>query len=303
MILTKGKNWVSSRLHREADKWVKLRKNASTWSSSSDPRLDELVKQGCTLIPGLFSTDQVKKWIDIYGLEANNISPSKNNLTIPFVNAEIIKAIVDSPLSELLDRYFVKVYGKKPITQTCPHIVVAKTDFDQDRFRPGENRIPAIWHTDYPYELSVHIPLTRIDTETTRTKYAKGSHRSFRVWPNFSDQTLTDTEVSRRFELKDCFADPGDGLVLDVTGLHRAHLKESYRAIIQLKYTAGNQMLAYDDKNFEWLYKKTLGHWKDQSQVLATLRSDRDFLKKSNLGESLSIVKSYTRLYEQITQS
>lgn len=246
--------------------------------------LKKLIHDGFYKLENNINSETIEKWKKNYFIYQENFNPKDGNIGIPFYNEDIHNLLTNSLMKDLLFEYFKIAYNRSPILQMIPHLMIAYPTINQSDFSLQNNNFPAIFHVDYPYEFTVHIPLTDINQSTSHTKYIRGTHISFKT-PNNSESYINHKDILS------CFATQGDILLLDVEGWHRADLvKSSFRAIIQIKFTTGNNLLLYsnnyklsqnnlrtiDSIKFFPLLKEKL---KDDAEFIQKLRLDLDYLK------------------------
>jgi hypothetical protein len=98
-----------------------------------------------------------------------------------------------------------------------------------------------------------------------------------------------------------CYCDTGDVLFIDVEGYHSANLvKNSFRAIIQLKFTIGNDILppVTNNKIFINHFNSYKSNFNKKLEIKNALSEDREFVKsisKSELEYGSSYVNSYLK--------
>lgn len=196
---------------------------------------------GFKIVENIISQDTHAKLSDDYFIRAQCFSSTNSNISIPVLQKDFLKSIdYDSEALGYVKEYFRAFYRAEPHLQQVPKIIVTNPDIGHEEFDEARHRIPAFYHTDYPSELTIHIPLTEINEKTPRTLYLKGSHLSAAVRPM---KKYTDCASLSSFEAVELFANPRDAIMIDVTGVHKAVLSASLRIMIQLKYTAGNDIL------------------------------------------------------------
>jgi len=168
------------------------------------------------------------------------------------------------------------MYGSLPVLQTIPSLVVTYPTISQVEHQSELDNFPAKWHTDYAGEFTVHLPLTDITASTSHTAYIRGSAKGYLPLkaPNSSTSA-----VNPFFG----YASKGDALFLDVCGLHRANIRAGLRAMIQIKYTLGNDLLYFDRKNSK--YRSNLMRLKKHTsifpQIVQTFSTQVDQLNPS----------------------
>jgi len=246
--------------------------------------LDTLLEDGFFRMANTIGMETIEQWKNDYGIKKENFEPRDGNLGFPFYNEEMHRLITNSRIKNLLFDFFSTIYGKTPVLQIIPHLVIAYPNISHQDFSPDKNNFPAAMHVDYPYEFTIHIPLTKITDLTSHTKYISGSHLFFST-PSYRNRNLQSQK------LVSCYANPGDVLFLDVDGWHRAELvKTSFRAIIQLKFSAGNNLLFF--QKTDKLVKnnqRTMDAMKTFPSLKKKLTEDRTFLQNLDVSSSKSI--------------
>tara|TARA_B100000795_G_scaffold256358_1_gene228714 strand:+ start:2321 stop:3244 length:924 start_codon:yes stop_codon:yes gene_type:complete len=237
-----------------------------------------LMSNGALLAENIVDKVTIENWIQKYKISNDNFIPCEGNISFPFYNKELHNLLFESEFLDYLNMYYDLVYGKKPVLQQMPTLVVTKPKMNQVNFLLGNHNFPATWHTDYLTEFTIHIPLVDINSETNHTKYLKGSHTNFLIPP------LGAIKVDETNNIN-CFAKAGDALFIDVDGWHRGHLeKGSFRAMIQLKYTIGNNKLTFDpnEPKLKKALERTEINTKNYDLLKNTFKEDYDFFKKEN---------------------
>ena len=176
----------------------------------------------------------------------DNLSSNDDNLGVPFFDHSFMDRFYESSAWQMFSMYGRSVYGLEPVLQIYPSLIVTKPTFKQEEFSSKNHRVPAGFHTDYPTELTVHVPLAEISIETSHTRYCARSHRSLRVR---EQRRYDSSDVVDRFEHVHLLANAGDMIAIDVTGIHRADVvRDSVRIMIQLKFTSPRYLL----KGIDW---------------------------------------------------
>jgi hypothetical protein len=162
------------------------------------------------------------------------------NVSMPFFDIAFIKRFYESDTWRLLSMYGQVVYGSEPVLQVYPSIIITKPTFSQEEFSGRKHKVPALFHTDYPTELTVHIPLTDVTSDTNHTRFCNRSHRALRVQAN---RSYSETRANQ-YDQVHLLAEAGDLIAIDVTGIHRADVvRDSLRIMIQLKFTSPRYVL------------------------------------------------------------
>tara|TARA_B100000768_G_C11280829_1_gene378504 strand:+ start:1892 stop:2824 length:933 start_codon:yes stop_codon:yes gene_type:complete len=237
-----------------------------------------LLTNGMVLAKNLISKTTINNWTDRYKIYKDSFHECEGNISFPFYNKDFHDLLFNSDFLGYLNTYYDLLYGKKPVLQTMPTLVVTKPDMNQSDFSTLNHNFPAVWHTDYITEFTIHIPLVNINNKTNHTKYLLKSHTNFLIPP------VGATKVNE-INNKNCFADVGDALFIDVDGWHRGHLeKGSFRAMIQLKYTIGNNELFFDPNNpkIKKALERTAINTKNYDYLKNIFKEDYEFFKKTN---------------------
>ena len=211
---------------------------------TSSPEMNAFFETGYNLYKNAISPSIYSKLTNEYFVNAKWFLKTNSNIAIPILQRKFLKSIdYDSQMFSYVQEYFRAFYKAEPYLQQVPKIIVTNPDIEPKDFQAEQHRIPAFFHTDYPSELTIHIPLTEINEKTPRTLYLKGSHLSKAIRPM---KKYASTGALSSFEHVELFANPRDALMIDVTGVHKAVLSPNLRIMIQLKYTAGNDILSVD---------------------------------------------------------
>jgi hypothetical protein len=247
-------------------------------SAKSNNEFSHLISNGMVVAENIIDKNIIENWISKYNIYNENFVACKGNVFFPFYNKEFHDILFNSNFLDYLNMYYYLVYGKKPVMQQMPTLVITKPDINQLDISHGKSNFPAVWHTDYLTEFTIHIPIVDINSKTNHTKYLNGSHTNFFA-PPIGAVKVNETNNTN------CFARAGDALFIDVDGWHRGHLeKGSFRAMIQLKYTIGNDQLTYNPNNIK--SKNALERTKIKTKKFNLLKKvfqkDYKFFKKVN---------------------
>ena len=241
---------------------------------SSSPEMAAFFERGYNLYKNAIPLSVYSKLTDEYFVNEKWFLDTNSNIALPILQKELLKSIdYDSPILSYVQEYFRAFYRAEPNLQQVPKIIVTNPDIESKNFDAAKHRIPAFFHTDYPSELTVHIPLTDINDKTPRTLYLRGSHVSKSVRPM---KKYVNTDHLSSFEHVELFAKSRDALIIDVTGVHKAVLSPNLRIMIQLKYTAGNDILDADI-NYEKtkaILKNANSHFKKFKVYTRKLKDD-----------------------------
>ena len=247
-------------------------------SSKQNNEFLDLISNGIVLAKNTIDKSVINNWINRYHIFNDFFIESEGNISFPFYNKEFHDLFFKSDFLGYLNTYYDLLHGKKPVLQTMPTLVITKPDMNQGDFSSSNHNFPAVWHTDYLTEFTIHIPLVDINNKTNHTKYILNSHTNFLIPPVGAIKVDEANSVN-------CFAKAGDALFIDVDGWHRGHLeKGSFRAMIQLKFTIGNNKLSFDLDNPK--IKKALERTKMKTKKYDLLKKvfqdDYEFFKKAN---------------------
>lgn len=257
-------------------------------------KFNTLVNQGVVKFTNAIDPELLIKWTSQYNLYQSEFFPAGGNITFPFYNKEMHELLKDSEFIHVVKQYFNKIYRKEAVLQIVPHIVVTYPTITHDEFNVTKNHFPASWHVDYPYEFTVHIPLTPISEETSRTEYINGTHLT-------AGRTANNRVLVDNNEVTGCLAKPGDVLCLDVEGLHRARLVEnSFRVLVQIKVTAGNDLLKYNKSSkMDSTIGRSIHNCKNYNLLKNKLIDDLNFIESLDyIDNSLDILKNNVAYYE-----
>lgn len=237
-----------------------------------------LLTNGMVLAKNLISKTTINNWVNRYHIKSDSFQECEGNISFPFYNKDFHNLLFNSDFLGYLNSYYDLIYGKKPVLQTMPALIITKPEMYQHNFSSTNHNFPAVWHTDYLSEFTIHIPLVEINSKTNHTKYLLKSHTNFLIPP------VGTTKVNE-INNTNCFADIGDTLFIDVDGWHRGHLeKGSFRAMIQLKYTIGNNELIFDPNNpkIKKALDRTEKNTKNYDFLKNVFKEDYEFFKKAN---------------------
>ena len=245
-------------------------------SEKKNQEFAHLLSNGMISAKNVVDKTTIESWVEKYNIKSENFFGCEGNISFPFYNNELHDLLCKSDFLDYLYSYYELVYGKKPVLQTMPTLVVTKPDMNQSGFSSSRHNFPAVWHTDYKTEFTIHIPLVNINGKTNHTKYLLKTHT------NFFPPPVGATKVDEINNIN-CFADIGDALFIDVDGWHRGHLeKGSFRAMIQLKYTIGNNELIFDpnDSKVKKALERTAVNTKSYGSLKNIIKNDYEFFKK-----------------------
>ena len=291
------KNRIFRIIKKQSRQFLAVRKIRNNLSSFAMPNeLLSLLNLGFVKFTNGIDHSLLTKWSEDYGIKKSNFLPTNGNISVPFFNAEMHALLTGSNLIDLLKDYFVQMYGVPPMLQMVPTLVITHPNVEQQTYIKGVQNFPAHWHYDYPSEFTIHIPLTKITIETTHTKYIKRSHLSLLSSPPTETSVLKDQIVS-------CFSVPGDVILFDVDGSHRAQLEvKGFRALIQLKFTAGNDILDIKSFSIPKMQKnilRTKQSYIHYEQIKKRLSFDKQYIQEQDtFNPMLTILNDCIQYYD-----
>ena len=253
---------------------------------------DLLYENGWQVIRNGFGSDIVDKIVRNYGLMKSSFHPHSGNLSFPYYSAYLHDFLTVSNFRGILNSYFERKYQKPPVLQIIPSIIITYPKYDQKNFDSKEHRFPALWHTDYANEFTVHLPLCDLNQSTPHTKYLQGSSLNPEVYPQkiFKDDDMK--TLIQEHETVDCLGQKGDAILIDVTGVHRGELCQAYRAMIQIKFTCGNDILIFDGSNPKYLNSVRIlkENIDDYENIRSSIKDSLYFITKNNFEKELSVI-------------
>jgi hypothetical protein len=178
---------------------------------------------GFDIYENLLSNNDVDYILEKYTNFKNNKN-DKNyeyNLTFPFFDKKILDKIFSSSLIKTINDFFIEVYKVKPVLQQSPMIVITKPAIENDEMS-SKIKIPADYHTDFPTEVALHIPLNDLEENVIHTIYCRSSNRDF-----FTKSTSKyNSSSTKKFEKVKLVTKKGNGILLDTQGVHKANIKK-----------------------------------------------------------------------------
>jgi len=210
---------------------------------------NELFLNGCYVNKNAIPTELITKICKRYFIKKGNFISVNKNLSFPILDPAFLEFISSTNFNSIINNYFQTLYDSLPILQIFPAIVITNPQINQNQYRSDDENIniPGGLHIDYPTEFTIHIPLVEINEKTPHTVYVNKSCTN--IFFNELIIRIGNTKLKNKLlqiakiNTVPLFASPGDLIMLDVTGLHRAEIKPAFRAFIQLKYTCGNDKL------------------------------------------------------------
>ena len=277
--------------------------NSSRFLSRSSEKRDEslvkLVRNGWVNVPSLFNANGGNIHSKELRICSDNFKAAEGNYSWPVIDETLHKFLESKSLNKLLDDYFRLAYRGRPVLQIVPNIVITKPSISPEKFVHGKHGFPAVWHTDYPTEFTIHIPLSEIDNSTPHTQYLETTHR---MPASGAARTMTDDEVSVEYAKKikaRCFSSVGDALLMDVTGVHKAQLNNKWRAMIQLKYTCGSDPLIFGDESRKLIeIIKRLNNGSSEYKLLRDqMRKNLAYLEKAKFRREHKIIRDSAKTF------
>jgi len=269
-------------------------------AAGTNPDLSHLLEKGWCNLGGVSNTSFCQYMKQKYPLSDDTFLPCEGNIAWPVMDDQIRDILCNTTFRECITDYFYCAYREIPILQMVPTITVTKPNITQEEYKHGFHAFPGAWHTDYPTEMGVHIPVNDITTQTTHTKYIETSNR---VALEPDGLLLNDSFMEETYGpncIVQCLAKAGEVLIMDTTGFHRAELNVEPRIVLQFKFTAGNDpiLLKADNPSF----KKTVGRVKENCGELEALKkmikSDLDYIKRNTFGGMIKIISRSEEAFE-----
>lgn len=249
---------------------------------TDDIILQDLTNKGFANYESLLDSQKLIYLREQYGLIKENFTKFDSNISLPFVNSTILKRLdYGTELGQLIKKFFHICYKITPVLQSLPHIIVTNSLIKQDSFNEKIHRIPAFFHTDYPTEVTIHIPLTDITAKTPRTMYLNGSAMDSFIRPM---KKYDAKRVVDKFKSSELFAKAGDALVIDVTGVHKAVIEPKPRIMLQLKFTSEKNILnKLSTKKLNSQIEHARSNFRNYKNYIKLMNADWIETTKSNL--------------------
>ena len=211
------------------------------------------------------------------------------NLSIPFFDKKIIEKIISSSLFSVLKNFYSMTCNSEIFFQQVPFIVITKSSIDQF-LANNKTRIPVKFHTDYPSEISLQIPLINQLDHSPHTLYLEKTNRDIK----FKCSTTYDEKKLNYYNKVKLLGNEGDAVLIDTQGVHRANIfKNSLRIMLFFKFSSKKNILSNID--YKELYKRSakLNYFKygNKSKFL----EDHNFAISSNflMKNQLNIYKDF----------
>ena len=227
--------YIYRKLRNKYNKFNKTKRISRKLKISENSNIQDLLINGFSIFDSLIDKNILNNLIIKYQLDEKNFKKSYTNVTIPILDAEFINYISNhKKINSIVEDFYFSTYGTKAFLQIHPAIVITNPSFKNTK---EHYNIPNKWHTDYKSEFTFHIPLTDINSDSTKTVYAEKSQNILSINPE-SNLNINDYE-SNIIPLE---AKKGSVIFIDVSGAHKAELGK-FRAMIQFKFTSGNDLL------------------------------------------------------------
>lgn len=220
----------------------KIKKNYIFYSKikKNDP-LYNLFNDGFDIYPNLISEDDIKYILKKYtNIENKNNSSSYDyNLIFPFFDKYILNKILNSNIISNINNFFLKVYKVKAILQQSPLLVITKPSIENHEMS-SKIKIPADYHTDYPTEMALHIPLNDLKNDMIHTIYCRSSNRDYLI----KSTSKYNQQFAEKFERVKLVTKKGNGILLDTQGIHKANVKKNeIRIMLFLKFSSSSNII------------------------------------------------------------
>lgn len=268
----------------------KLKKNYTLhFTLKKNEPLYDLVYNGYDFHKKLLTDEDINFIIQKYvnKLKLTNDKTFDYNLTFPFFDKKIMQKVFNSEIIEKINGFFLKVYNVKPVLQQSPMIVITKPSIENKDMNKSV-KIPADYHTDYPTEMAIHIPLNDLKENSIHTVYCEKSNRHLLTK---STSKYGDKFVSKFKKVK-LSTTKGNAIILDTQGIHRANVKKGdLRIMLFLKFSSKNNLI-YDVDYSENSDKSKLSEYFNFNNQI--LENDRDFaLRNGYLDENQCKIYNY----------
>ena len=231
----------------------RIKKNSLCKKKELSSDLSKFISQGYLIKEKLLNDEDVNYILNHY-INIDHIDDGDSfdyNLIIPFFNKKIINKILESELCENLDKFFKLTTKANFHFQTVPYIVITKPLSDQDTIDGKSAKIPVNYHTDFPFEITLQVPLLDLDLKSPHTLYFEKTNRSifFRSTSVYKEEKLS------KFKKINLIGKKGDGILIDTQGVHRANVyKNSIRIMLFIKFSNSKNIIT--NTNHKNLYEK-----------------------------------------------
>ena len=282
---------IYRKIRKKYNKFIKKKRISRKLEISENSNIQDLLIDGFSIYDSFIDKNILNNIIRKYQLDEQNFKKSYTNVAIPILDDEFINYISNhKKINSIVEDFYFSAYGTKAFLQTPPAIVITNPSFKNTK---EEYKIPNKWHTDYKSEFTFHIPLTDINSDSTKTVYAEKSQNILSIHHQ-SNLNINDYE-SNIIPLE---AKKGSVIFIDVSGAHKAELGK-FRAMIQFKFTSGNDLLNELMKPQVYI---NLGEKFKENFLLSTNQLKTSFyddIKKfDNLSDKWGVIKQSQEYYE-----
>jgi hypothetical protein len=195
-------------------------------------------RDGIVIVPGVFR-EPAAALAERFQLNPSRFPPSEkySRFSIDLGDPDIFRITTDPMLLETLASY----YGCQPFLRQLPGINCTHPANEKARESVGFNNY---WHYDTANLTTAHILLRDCVESDSCMFYAKGSHRTHRVYLSKRDYYYSERYVRDRYEIAPCVGEAGSVVIFDPNGLHRLDLKpHTFRAHLHLNFVPGNDVV------------------------------------------------------------
>lgn len=281
-------------IKKNLDVLPRLKKNFLLKNKFLEKDLYKFLDKGF-LIQNAFLDQKELNYIIREYLNLNNINDNNYydfNLSIPFFDQKIIEKIISSNLFQVIKKFYSLTCNSKIFFQQIPFIVITKPSIDQS-LANEKTRIPARFHTDYPSEISLQIPLINQLNYTPHTLYLEKTNRDlkFKCMSNYDEKSLKDYNKVK------LLGHEGDAILIDTQGVHRANLfKNSLRIMLFFKFSSKKNIL--NNVNYKELYERSakLNYFRTDNKL--KLLEDYNYAISSEF-----LMKNQLNIYEDFNLS
>lgn len=200
--------------------------------------IEDLKRDGIVFIPPLLA-DTARNLRERYRVNPQAFPPtdSYTRFTIDLNDPDIFRVATDPMLLGIFAGY----YDGQPYLRHLPGINCTHPDTEKARESVGFNNF---WHYDTVNLMTAHLLLSDVTGSDSCMFYAKGSHRTHRVYLSRRDYYYSEQYMRDHYEIVPCIGPAGTLVIFDPNGLHRVDLKpRTFRAHLHLNYVPGNNVL------------------------------------------------------------
>ena len=241
------------RIKKNLDIFPRLKKNILLKNKYLEKDFREFLEKGYIIQTEFLDRKDLKYIIGEY-LNLKNINNNEYydyNLSIPFFDKKIIEKITSSSLFFVLKKFYSMTCNSEIFFQQTPLIVITKSSVDQS-LANDNTRIPVRFHTDYPSEISLQIPLINQLDYSPHTLYLEKTNRDIK----FKCSTIYDEKKLNDYNKVKLLGNEGDAVLIDTQGVHRANIfKNSLRIMLFFKFSSKKNILSNID--YKELYKRS----------------------------------------------